>query len=278
MRYIGAHVSVLGGLDKAVIRAHKLGATAFALFTNNPLRWTTVTFNNKNIFNFKLACKTFNYSSRQILPHSGYLINLGHPFHDCLNKSRLAFIDEIVRCRKLGLQLLNFHPGSHLNKISEKDCLEIISDSINLALEKTVKVKLVIENTAGQGTNVGYSFEHLISIIDKIEDKTRIGVCLDTCHLFSSGYDLRTEQSCEQTFNCFNSIVGFNYLCGMHFNDSKSKFNSRTDRHHNLGKGYIGKLAFRWIIKNIDCTRFPVILETKNKNFWKKEIHWLRSL
>ncbi|XBC42926.1 MAG: deoxyribonuclease IV [Buchnera aphidicola (Kaburagia rhusicola ensigallis)] len=278
MRYIGAHVSIVGGLDKAVMRAKKLEATAFALFTNNPLRWTTMMLKDEHIEKFKVACKTLNYSSNQILPHSGYLINLGHPFDDCLNKSRMAFIDEIKRCQQLELKLLNLHPGSHLNKISEKKCLERISDSINLALEKTVAVKLVIENTAGQGTNVGYSFEHLISIIDRIEDKTRIGVCLDTCHLFSSGYDLRTKHSCEKTFKYFDDIVGFNYLCGMHFNDSKSVFNSNIDRHYSLGKGSIGTLAFSWIIKNVNCDDFPIILETTDPSLWKQEIKWLNSL
>ncbi|XBC38303.1 MAG: deoxyribonuclease IV [Buchnera aphidicola (Floraphis choui)] len=278
MRYIGAHVSTLGGLDQAVIRARNLGATAFALFIDNPLKWSVITLKDKNVESFKVACKNFNYSSNQILPHSGYLINLGHPYDDNLYQSRLAFVNEILRCQILGLKFLNFHPGSHLCKISEKKCLERISDSINIALEKTIKVKLVIENTAGQGTNVGYSFEHLIFIINKIEDKNRIGICLDTCHLFSSGYDLRTILSCEQVFKHFDNTIGLNYLCGMHFNDSKSKFNSRIDRHHNLGKGNIGRLAFDWIIKNINCENIPIILETKDKTLWKEEIHWLNSL
>ncbi|ANF16938.1 endonuclease IV [Buchnera aphidicola (Schlechtendalia chinensis)] len=278
MKYIGAHVSTSGGLDKAVIRAKDLNARAFAIFTNNPLRWTTSTLKYESIHNFKDACKKFNYSSSQILPHSGYLINLGNPYNDNLKKSRLAFIDEINRCQSLGLKLLNFHPGSHLNKISEKDCLEKISDSINLALEQTNQVKLIIENTAGQGTNVGYSFEQLIFVINKIQDKNRIGVCLDTCHLFSSGYDLRTKTLCEKTFKSFDNVIGLNYLCGMHFNDSKSKFKSRIDRHHNLGKGNIRRLAFKWIIKNVNCEGIPIILETTDKKLWKEEIAWLNSL
>ncbi|XBC44490.1 MAG: deoxyribonuclease IV [Buchnera aphidicola (Schlechtendalia peitan)] len=278
MRYVGAHVSISGGLDKAVIRAKNLHATAFALFTNNPLRWTTHTLQDKNYINFKDLCKEYNYCPSQILPHSGYLINLGHPCDNSLHKSRLAFIDEIRRCQRLGLYLLNFHPGSHLNKISEKKCLERIANSINLALEQTTQVKLILENTAGQGTNVGYSFEHLAFIINKISDKNRIGVCLDTCHLFAFGYDLRTEFLCRKTFKNFSDVIGFKYLCGMHFNDSRSMFKSRVDRHHNLGQGYIGKLAFNWIIKNINCMNIPIILETTNKSLWIKEIDWLKSL
>ncbi|XBC42538.1 MAG: deoxyribonuclease IV [Buchnera aphidicola (Meitanaphis elongallis)] len=278
MRYIGTHVSILGGLDQAVIRAKKLKATAFALFVNNPLRWMKAELKDKHILKFRSACRNFSYHSKQILPHSGYLINLGHPLDECLNKSRLSFISEIIRCHKLGLEFLNFHPGSHLNKITEKQCLDRIADSINLALEKTIRVKLVIENTAGQGTNVGYSFEHLMFVIDRIKDKARIGVCLDTCHLFSSGYDLRTISSCEKTFQRFDDIIGFNYLCGMHFNDSRTVFNSRIDRHHNLGKGNIGKLAFNWIVKNVNCRNFPIILETTDKTLWAQEIDWLKSL
>ncbi|XBC40869.1 MAG: deoxyribonuclease IV [Buchnera aphidicola (Nurudea yanoniella)] len=278
MRYIGAHVSILGGLDQAVVRAKNLGATAFSLFTSNPVRWIRKKLNKKHIMNFKIACKTFSYSSNQILPHSNYLINLGHPCDDKINQSRLSFIDEIIRCYKLGLNFLNFHPGSHLHKISEIQCLERISNSINLALKNTQHIKLIIENTAGQGTNVGYSFEHLSFIINRIQNKNRIGICLDTCHMFASGYDLRTELSCEKVFKNFDDIIGLSYLYGMHFNDSEYILNSRVDRHQNLGKGNIGKLAFIWIMKNIKCENIPIILETKDKSLWRKEINWLNSL
>ncbi|XBC39855.1 MAG: deoxyribonuclease IV [Buchnera aphidicola (Chaetogeoica yunlongensis)] len=278
MKYIGPHLSIVGGLDQVVYRANKLGATAFSFFLGSPLRWKLVNFDNLEIKKFVFLCTYFQYFSNQILPHSSYLVNLGHPSNDYLNKSRLFFINEIVNCRKLGLSLLNFHPGSHLKRIDEQSCLKRISDSINFALENTTGIKLVIENTAGQGSNVGYCFEHLADIIYRIEDKTRIGVCLDTCHLYSAGYDLNTESECSKTFKKFDQIVGLNYLSGMHINDSKTKKNSRVDRHHNLGYGYIGKLVFSWIIKNINYKIFPMILETTNHSLWQEEIDWIKSL
>ncbi|QFQ31984.1 deoxyribonuclease IV [Buchnera aphidicola] len=278
MKYIGAHVSSSGGLEKAVFRAFQLNATAFSFFTKNQLQWSASPLNAINIDNFKKACIKYNFFFEKILPHSSYLINLGHPDNDFLKKSRIAFIQEIKRCDDLGLYYLNFHPGSHLNKISETDCLLRISESINIALEKTNNITAVIENTAGQGTNVGYCFEHLYEIINQVDDKSRIGVCLDTCHLFSSGYDLRTKENCQNTFNKFFNLIGLKYLKGLHLNDSKRDFNSRVDRHENLGLGYIGTLVFEWIIKNKSFSNIPMILETSNSLMWAEEISWLKSL
>ncbi len=277
MKFIGAHVSAAGGVDKAVIRAHELAATAFALFTKNQRQWHAAPLTTEVIAAFRAACEKYHFTSQQILPHDSYLINLGHPVTEALEKSRAAFIDEMSRCQQLGLSLLNFHPGSHLQQIDEHTCLQRIAASINLALENTTGVTAVIENTAGQGSNLGFRFEHLAAIIDGVDDKSRVGVCIDTCHAFASGYDLRSEKDCEETFAEFDRIVGFNYLRGMHLNDAKSEFNSRVDRHNSLGEGNIGQTAFRWIMKNPRFDGIPLILETIDPTIWKDEIAWLKS-
>ncbi len=277
MKFVGAHVSAAGGVCQAVIRAHQLKATAFALFTKNQRQWQAATLQGDMIEKFRRACDEYGYSARQILPHGSYLINLGHPLTDALEKSRNAFIDEIHRCEQLGLSLLNFHPGSHLLQMEESLCLARIAESINIALERTTGVTLVIENTAGQGSNLGFTFGHLAAIIDGIEDKNRVGVCLDTCHAFVAGYDLRTEEHCRQTFQSFDDIVGFGYLRAMHLNDAKSGFNSRLDRHHSLGEGNIGKTAFSYIMRDVRFDNIPLILETINPDIWAEEIAWLKS-
>lgn len=277
MKFVGAHVSASGGVDQAVIRALELEATAFALFTKNQRQWKAAPLTAEVIDKFKSACAQYHYQPEQILPHDSYLINLGHPVEEALEKSREAFIDELERCSELGLTLLNFHPGSHLMQIDEDKCLARIAESINIALDKTQGVTAVIENTAGQGSNLGFRFEHLAAIIDGVEDKSRVGVCIDTCHAFAAGYDLRTEEECSKTFANFERIVGFNYLRGMHLNDAKSAFDSRVDRHHSLGEGNIGKTAFSWIMRDPRFDGIPLILETVNPDIWAEEIAWLKS-
>lgn len=277
MKYIGAHVSASGGVDQAVIRAHELEATAFALFTKNQRQWKAAPLSGEVIDAFKTACDRYNFTSAQILPHDSYLINLGHPVMEALEKSREAFLDEMQRAEQLGLTLLNFHPGSHLKQIEEDACLKRIAESINIALDKTSSVVAVIENTAGQGSNLGFRFEHLATIIEHVEDKSRVGVCIDTCHAFAGGYDLRTEEACAETFNDFERIVGFQYLRGMHLNDAKSTLGSRVDRHHSLGEGNIGKTAFSWLMKDKRFDGIPMILETINPDIWQDEIAWLKS-
>lgn len=276
-KYLGAHISILGGVDKVFQRSYALKATAMSFFVKNQRRWFAPSFSNNIIINFKKNCSKYGYKPNQILPHGSFLINLGHPDLEKLEKSRNCFYDELNRCKQLGLIFFNIHPGSHLNKISEHRCLDRISESINLGLEKVKGITVVIENTSGQGSNIGYKFEHLAIIINNIKDKSRIGVCLDTCHLFSSGYDLRTIATCENTFSLFDDSVGINYLKGLHLNDSKSLFNSRVDRHHSLGLGHIGKLAFIWIMQNNLFNEMPLILETIDSTIWNKEIFWLRS-
>ncbi|WP_067708629.1 deoxyribonuclease IV [Erwinia sp. ErVv1] len=277
MKYIGAHVSAAGGVDKAVIRAHELEATAFALFTKNQRQWRAAPLSSEVITAFREACEKYHFTSAQILPHDSYLINLGHPQQEALDKSREAFLDEMRRCEQLGLSLLNFHPGSHLQQIDEEACLKRIAESINIALDQTQGVTAVIENTAGQGSNLGFRFEHLAAIIDGVEDKSRVGVCIDTCHAFAGGYDLRTEAACVDTFAEFDRTVGFDFLRGMHLNDAKSEFASRVDRHHSLGEGNIGKTVFSWLMKDARFDGIPLILETVNPDIWKDEIAWLRS-
>ena len=277
MKYIGAHVSASGGVANAAIRAAELDATAFALFTKNQRQWRAAPLTTETIDAFKAACEAHNYSPAQILPHDSYLINLGHPVEEALEKSREAFIDELSRCQQLGLTLLNFHPGSHLQQIPEEKCLARIAESINIALAQTEGVTAVIENTAGQGSNLGFRFEHLAAIIDGVEDKSRVGVCIDTCHAFAAGYDLRSEEATAATFAEFDRVVGFKYLRGMHLNDAKSGFASRVDRHHSLGEGNIGHDAFRWIMRDARFDGIPLILETVNPDIWVEEIAWFKA-
>ncbi len=278
MKYIGAHVSAAGGVDQAPKRAYQIGANAFALFTKNQRQWAAKPLTNQIISDFKANCKRFGFSSDQILPHDSYLINLGAPEEDKLEKSRLAFIDEMERCNLLGLTLLNFHPGSHLKKISEEQCLSLVAESINLAHKAVPNVITVIENTAGQGSNLGWKFEHLAKIIQQVEDKERVGVCLDTCHTFAAGYDLSSKDACEYTFAEFERIVGFQYLRGMHINDAKIELGSRVDRHHSLGQGTIGWDCFEYIMQDDRFNNIPLILETVDPDIWQAEIAQLRQL
>jgi len=277
-KFIGAHVSAAGGVENAPLRAKEIGANAFALFTKNQRQWAAKPLTDESISAFKENCQKYGFKSDQILPHDSYLINLGAPEVEKLEKSRAAFIDEMERCEQLGLTLLNFHPGSHLKKISEKECLAKIAESINLAHKAVPNVIAVIENTAGQGTNLGWRFEHLAEIIDQVEDKERVGVCLDTCHTFTAGYDLRTKQACEETFAEFDSVVGMHFLRAMHLNDSKVEIASRVDRHHSLGKGEIGWECFEYIAKDKRFDSIPLILETIEPEIWGDEIQALRML
>lgn len=277
MKRVGAHVSAAGGVENAPLNAANIGAKAFALFTKNQKQWKAKPLSPENIENFKINAKEKGFLPDYILPHDSYLINLGNPEKDGLLKSREAFIEEINRCSQLGLKYLNFHPGNHKNMITEDQCLDLISESLNQAIDVTNGVSLVIENTAGQGTSLGYKFEHLAHIIEKIEDKSRIGVCLDTCHTYASGYDLRTFELYSETMDKFNKIVGFEYLKGMHLNDSKVKLGSRVDRHHSLGMGELGLDPFRFIMADPRIDEIPMILETIDSSIWEKEIELLYS-
>ena len=286
-KFVGAHVSASGGVDNAPLNAVAIGAKAFALFTKNQRQWVAKPLETKTIDAFHQNLESSGILPKHILPHDSYLINLGHPEVEKLEKSHDAFVDELERCRILGLDRLNFHPGSHLVKIPKKDpeyidklihaelsCLDVIADSMNRAIEATPNsnVKLVIENTAGQGSNLGYKFEHLAHIIDKIEDKIRVGVCIDTCHMFTAGYDIRTRETYDETWKSFDNIVGREYLMGMHINDSKPKLGSRVDRHHSLGQGEIGWDAFNFIMNDSRMDDIPLVLETIDESIWQEEI------
>lgn len=277
MKYIGAHVSTSGGVENAPLNAAKIGANAFALFTKNQRQWTAKPLTEASIEAFKNNCTDHGFSPDQILPHDSYLINLGHPDSEKLEKSRAAFLDEMQRCEQLGLNRLNFHPGSHLKLVSETECLATIAESINQTLNQTTGVCAVIENTAGQGTNLGYCFEHLAEIIEQVDDKSRIGVCLDTCHTFVSGYDLRTTEWCDKVFDEFDTTVGLEYLGGMHLNGSKKELGSRVDRHHSLEEGELGLDLFKYIMSDARFDNIPLILETINNNIWDREIKLLRG-
>ncbi|WP_281545645.1 deoxyribonuclease IV [Grimontia sp. SpTr1] len=277
MKFIGAHVSASGGVENAPVNAAAIGANAFALFTKNQRQWQAKPLEAKNVSAFKANCQKLGFVPEAVLPHDSYLINLGAPEEEKLEKSRAAFIDEMERCRILGLPLLNFHPGSHLKKISEEACLSLIAESINQAHQAVPEVVAVIENTAGQGTNLGWSFEQLAAIISQVEDKSRVGVCIDTCHAFAAGYDLRTHSAAEATFTEFDNTVGFQYLRGMHLNDSKTPFGSRVDRHQALGEGEIGLPCFEVIMQDNRFNGIPLILETIKPEAWADEIRLLRQ-
>jgi deoxyribonuclease-4 len=278
MKYIGAHVSAAGGVENAPLNASQIGATAFAFFTKNQRQWESKPLSDDNIRLFKENCREYGYESFQILPHDSYLINLGHPEKEALDKSRKAFLDEMQRCEQLGLDRLNFHPGSHLNKISEDDCLSVIAESINLSLDKTSGVTAVIENTAGQGTNLGHSFLQIRKIIDRVDDKSRVGVCIDTCHALAAGYNLTTKEGFDEVFKKFEELIGFNFLKGMHFNDSKKEAGSRVDRHASLGKGTLGTDVFGFIMNDKRFDGIPLILETPDEKLWPEEILFLKGL
>ena len=275
MKYIGAHVSASGGVENAPVNAHEIGANAFALFTKNQRQWVSKPLTEDSIRLFKENCKLYGFQPEYILPHDSYLINLGHPEEEGLEKSRAAFLDEMQRCELLGLKLLNFHRGSHLNKIPVEDCLSLIAESINIALDKTKGVTAVIENTAGQGSNLGNEFWQLRYIIDRVEDKSRIGVCLDTCHTFTAGYDLLDDY--EAVFREFDEVVGFHYLRGMHLNASILHLGSRVERHVSIGSGLVGFAFFEKLIRQSCFDNMALILETIDEALWPEEIAWLRE-
>ena len=278
MKYVGAHVAASPGVAQAPVNAKEINAKAFALFTRNPSRWVSKPLTESDISTFKARCDEYGFSPAQILAHDGYLINLGQPDDYKLEQSREAFLDEFRRCEQLGISLLNFHPGSHLNAIPIDDCLDRIADSINITLEMTEGVTAVIENTAGQGSNLGHRFEQIAHIIDRVDDKSRVGVCIDTCHAFAAGYDLSTPEGYEATWREFDEIIGMKYLAGMHLNDTKKGLDSHVDRHESLGKGILGAECFRMIMNDPRIDNIPLILETINPDIWAEEIEWLYSI
>lgn len=278
MKYIGAHVSIAGGVQNAPLNARRIGATAFGLFTKNQRQWRAKPLEEEEIRLFQENCREAGYRPEQILPHDSYLINLGHPEAEGLARSREAFVDEMRRCEALGLLYLNFHPGSHLGRISEAECIARIAESIDIALDRTRGVTAVIENTAGQGTNIGHRFEHLAAIIERVADRSRVGVCLDTCHGFSAGYDLKSDAGYAEALAAFDRVVGFAYLRGLHLNDGKKALGSRVDRHERIGEGTLGLEVFRRIMNDPRFDGIPMILETPDESRWAEEIRLLQGM
>lgn len=278
MKYIGAHVSTAGGVANAPLEAIAIGAKSFALFTGSSNRWSSGPISEKEAEAFKENCLRGGFTPDVILPHDNFLINLGSPDPQKLHLSRKSFLEEMQRCEQLGLIMLNFHPGSHLNELEEDKCLDLIADSINRTLEQTSGVSAVLESTAGQGSNLGHRFEHLAHIIDKVEDKSRVGVCVDTCHTYSAGYDLADEDGYKKTWEQFDDIIGAGYLKAIHLNDDLRKLGSRIDRHAEIGKGTLGLDFFKRLVNDPRFDNMPIILETPNPAIWPEEIKLLYQL
>ncbi|MBF0612844.1 MAG: deoxyribonuclease IV [Magnetococcales bacterium] len=277
MKRVGAHVSISGGVSQAPLNAHKLAATAFALFTRNQRQWNAPPYPEKEVVAFHDNLAHCGYAPRHVLPHDSYLINLAHPEEENRQKSFRAFVDEMDRCRQLGLVLLNFHPGSPLDGDREAGITRV-AECLNRALEQVAGVTAVIENTAGQGSSLGHRFEEIAQIIQGVEDKSRVGVCLDTCHTFVAGYDLRKEADYQRTMTLFDETIGLGYLRGMHLNDSKPDLGSRLDRHESLGKGKLGWEPFRLIMNDPRLDDIPLVLETVDETLWAEEIRLLYRL
>lgn len=278
MKYVGGHVNIAGGVQNAPLYAHQIGAKAFALYTKNYRQWSAAPYSAEEIGLFRQRCEEYGYVPEHILPHDSFLINLGNPEKGALEKSRTAFLDEMQRCEQLGLKLLNFHPGSSLKKVDEETCLKIIAESINITLDKTRQVCAVLENTAGQGSNLGYTFEQLAYIIGQVENKDRVGVCLDTCHTYAAGYDIKIDDGFQETLEHFDEVVGFQFLKGMHLNDSKKGLGSHVDRHEVIGKGELGIEPFKRIMNDPRFDDIPLILETPDEENWTEEIQMLYRL
>lgn len=277
MKFIGAHVSVAGGVENAPNAAQVIGCQAFAMFTKNQRQWKSQPLSNKSIQAFKTNLISSGIRPEMVLPHDGYLINLGSSEAEKREKSLAGFLDEAERAEQLGLRLLNFHPGNHLDLVSEEECLDLIAEAMNSTIKATQNVILVIEATAGQGTSLGYKFEHLQYLINKVENKDRVGVCIDTCHIFSAGYEIASEKGYQKVWNDFNNIVGFQYLKAMHVNDSKVDLGKRVDRHESLGKGKLGWDFFKRLMQDKRLDNIPLILETTDETLWSEEIKTLYS-
>ncbi len=275
MNFIGPHVSIAGGIENAPLNAKSYGATGFALFTKSQRQWTVPPLSSDAIARFQTNCKENGYSPEKILPHDSYLINLGGPDPTKRKNATGAFTAEMLRCQSLGLTMLNFHPGSHLNAISEKESLAFIAEGINSALAETESVTAVLENTAGQGSNLGFRFEQLAKIMEQVKDASRVGVCLDTCHLFAAGYDIKNDY--ERVMAEFDRIIGFKFLRGMHLNDAKADCESHLDRHAPLGKGTLGWEPFLTIVHDPRIQNIPLILETPDESLWASEIQTLQE-
>mgnify|MGYP001288058904 CR=1 FL=1 len=277
-KFLGAHVPAIGGVQNTPLVARSIGAEAFALFTKNQRRWEGAPLTEEGIGEFKENLASSGIPPEQVLPHNSYLINIGNPDPDKRGRSLESLKEEARRTAALGLSMINFHPGSHLGGMSDDECLSLIIRGMDEVLSEVPGVRLVLETTAGQGSSVGWRFEHLARLVSGSKDPDRVGVCLDTCHIFAAGYDLRTREAYEKTMAAFGAVIGFNRLRGVHMNDALSAFGSRVDRHASIGKGNIGMAAFGFLMQDPRFSGIPLILETPNHRLWKEEILMLRAL
>ena len=276
--FIGGHVSTAGGVDKAIENAKLINAKAISFFVKNQRQWNAKPLEEKIIDSFKTKLKESKIEPDKVLPHAGYLINLGAPDPEKREKSLKSFIEEMERCSLLGLNSINIHPGSHLREISEDESLDNVISCIETALTEIPNLNIILETTAGQGSNLGYKFEHFGYIISKLSNKSRIGVCLDTCHTFSAGYNLKDSSGYDLTIKEFEKHIGFKYLKGVHLNDSKFDCGKRKDRHEQIGKGFLGMDFFERFINDSHFYNIPIILETPDSSQWKAEIEMLYNM
>lgn len=274
-KLIGAHVSAEPDVSYSPGYAHAIGAKAFAFFTAPSNAWNPAPPPQEVCESFKQNCELYGFTPDSILPHAGFMMNPGSADKRKLAMSRKLLTEEFRRCELLGLTLLNFHPGATLGQVDDETCLRTIAESINIALDKTAGVKAVIENTAGQGSNLGWDFAHLAFIIDLVEDKSRVGVCIDTCHALAAGYDFATAEGYNKAWQDFDTIIGRDYLCAMHLNDSKREKGSRIDRHAEIGNGHLGIEFFKRLMSDPRTNNIPLILETPNESLWPSEVETL---
>lgn len=280
---VGAHISAAGGVFNSFDNNSAVSGKAFACFLKSQRKWASPPLTDSDVSKFNEKALEFNFDRKFILPHGSYLINLANPDPEMRSKSFDNFIDDLQRCHRFGISLYNFHPGSTVGKCSVSQALDHISESINRAHSVVPDVIVVLETMAGQGNVVGSKFEELRDIIAKVQDKSRIGVCIDTCHIFSAGYDIRSKKAYDKTMEKFDSTVGFKYLKGVHLNDSKTGFNEGKDRHENIGKGKIGLNTFKYIMNDPRFDNIPMVLETPASEsdsieIYSKEIELLYSL
>lgn len=278
MKFVGAHVSISGGVSNSPERATEIGANALGIFTKNQRQWKVPPLSDDEIERFKSELAKAKIEPEHVVVHDSYLINIGNPDVEKRKKSLDALLDETIRVERLGLVYLNFHPGSGMKEISEAETLTLIAEGVNEVLAQTKSAVLLLEATAGQGAHVGYQFEQLTTIIEKIDSKKRIGVCLDTCHIFVAGYDIRTPETYGETMKSFNKIVGLKYLKALHLNDAKNELGSRVDRHACLGEGHLDWQTFKNIMVDKRLDDIPMVLETPDKELWKEEVAALMAM
>jgi deoxyribonuclease-4 len=274
MKYVGAHVPAQGGVQIAPLNAKGIRARAFALFTRNPRRFRPDPLTAQTVEEFRRNMAECGFLPEHVLPHAGYLLNLSHADRSQRRATALVLREEMERCAELGLKYLNTHPGVRTGESSEADCIGWIADAVNRALEATKGVTAVLETTAHR-SGIGTRFEHLAAIIARIEDRQRVGVCFDTCHVFAAGYDVRAAAAFGQTLAAFDRVIGLPYLRAVHLNDSKYEFATHGDRHECIGKGKIGKACFEFLMRDPRFENIPLILETPEPDRWAGEIRTL---